>query len=214
MYDRYGNRTGVTATGNTAKVEKPMEPQASNPMAELALKNEVRVPADLSASKEGMLSDSASGIRLLNGTESAHATAANKSAAASTSAPLLPQSTPTFTDDPLTAGVAIKAVHVTELRTAINQLRAHAGLQAATWTDDPLTVGVTTVKAVHITEMRARLDEARTALGLTNSAYTDSILTAGSTIIKAVHIQELRDRVKSAWSVTPQVPRAGLLTLT
>ena len=100
-----------------------------------------------------------------------------------------------FTDDPLTAGVTIvKAVHVSELRAAVNAVRAAAGLSAATWTDSSLA-GIE-VKAVHISELRSNVDAARTVLGLSNSAYTDSTLTATVTVIKAVHASELRDRVK------------------
>ncbi len=63
-----------------------------------------------------------------------------------------------FTDDPLMAGsTLVKAVHVNELRTAIDTLRARFSLAAFAWTDSPLTVGAITVKAVHISEMRAAL---------------------------------------------------------
>ena len=99
-----------------------------------------------------------------------------------------------FTDDPLVAGTTIvKAQHITELRSAVNAMRAAAGLSAATWTDSSLT-GVQ-IKAVHISELRSNLDAARSALGLSTPSYTDA-LTPGSTIVKAVHITELRDRVK------------------
>ena len=100
-----------------------------------------------------------------------------------------------FTDDPLVAGTTlVKAVHITELRSAVNAVRAAAGLSPATWTDSSLT-GVE-IKAVHISELRSNLDAARSALGLSTGSYTDSTLTAGSTSIKAVHVTELRDRVK------------------
>ena len=100
-----------------------------------------------------------------------------------------------FTDDPLVAGTTIvKAVHITELRSAVNAVRAAAGLSAATWTDSSLT-GVL-VKAVHISELRSNLDAARSVLGLSTGSYTDSSLTPGSTVIKAVHVTELRNRVK------------------
>jgi chitodextrinase len=99
-----------------------------------------------------------------------------------------------FTDDPLVAGTTIvKAVHMTELRSAVNAVRAAAGLSAATWTDSSLT-GVQ-IKAVHISELRSNLDAALSGLGLSTGSYTDS-LTPGSTIVKAVHITELRARVK------------------
>jgi RHS repeat-associated protein len=99
-----------------------------------------------------------------------------------------------FTDNPLVPGVtAIKAIHLTELRDAVNQARAQAGLSAAIWTDAPLT-GVL-VKATHVVELRVRLDEARIALGLSAASYLDPALSAGYTI-KALHLQELRARVQ------------------
>lgn len=102
-----------------------------------------------------------------------------------------------FTDDPLVAGVTIvKAVHITQLRTAVNAVRTLAGLAAGSFTDPTIAVGVTAVRAAHVTELRANLDEARTDLGLAPQSYTDGTITAGSTAIKAVHIAELRNGVK------------------
>jgi RHS repeat-associated protein len=91
---------------------------------------------------------------------------------------------------------AIKAVHITELRTAVNQARARAGLAAANWAE-AVAAGAL-VKAAHIVELRARLDEARAALGLPAASYTDPSLSAGTTTVKAVHVQELRQRVTEA----------------
>ena len=68
-----------------------------------------------------------------------------------------PVAAATFTDDPLVAGeTPVKAVHITELRTAINAARAAVGLAAATWTDTTITAGTTAAKPVHITR-RLRL---------------------------------------------------------
>lgn len=99
-----------------------------------------------------------------------------------------------FTDDPLAAGVTVvKAQHLTELRTAVNAVRALAGLGGATWTDSALA-GIT-IKAAHTQELRSNLDQALSALGFTLSAYTDSTLSS-SIGVKKVHIEELRQRVK------------------
>ncbi len=100
----------------------------------------------------------------------------------------------TFTDNPLTVGTTpVKAVHMTELRQAVNAVRAAANLSAATWTDPTLSTSVP-IKAVHVTEMRSNLDAALTALGITTSAYTDPSLTGIA--IKKVHVDEVRQRVK------------------
>jgi RHS repeat-associated protein len=204
-YDQYGNRLSVTASGNTAKLEKPVEPKVQMPTPELAMKSGISRPDEVFSSHSRTISGSASGGRLPKPEA--------KTATTNSSAPSAPQSTPVFTDDPLTAGVTgIKAVHLTELRDAVNQLRARAGLQATVWTDSQLT-GIL-IKAVHIVELRTALNAARTALGLSNPAYTDPTLNAGSTTIKAAHIQELRDRFKSAWTVSMQVPRDGHASLT
>jgi uncharacterized repeat protein (TIGR01451 family) len=99
-----------------------------------------------------------------------------------------------FTDDPIIAGSTfIRAVHLTELRTAVNAVRAAAGLPPATFSDASLTAGM--ARAVHVTELRSGLDSARPVLALPPIAYTDPALTAG-TRIKAVHLRELRAGVK------------------
>jgi hypothetical protein len=98
-----------------------------------------------------------------------------------------------FTDDPLVTKVTvIKAVHLTELRTAVNAVRAAAGLAPATWTDpNPSRVSI---KAVHITELRNALTPALTVLGK-SASYSDPTLARG-TVVKAVDFQEIRNQVK------------------
>lgn len=99
----------------------------------------------------------------------------------------------TFTDTPLTIGsTLVKAQHVTELRQAVNAVRAAANLSATTWTDTTLTN--LTIKAVHVQELRTNLDQALNALVLPVNGYTDPSLSGVD--IKKVHIDELRQRVK------------------
>jgi hypothetical protein len=97
-----------------------------------------------------------------------------------------------FTDDALSPGVPVKAVHLAELRTAVNAVRAQAGQGGATFTD-AAAPGVV-VKAVHITEVRSSLDAATPALGLPTGGWTDASLAG--VLIKATHVQEIRNRVK------------------
>jgi hypothetical protein len=100
-----------------------------------------------------------------------------------------------FTDDPLVAGATpVKAVHVAELRQAVNFMRAAAGIGAFTFTDS--NVSGLTVQALHLQQLRTALSAARSSLGLAAIAYTDPTLVNGSTVIKAVHFQELRNAVK------------------
>ncbi|HEX5702842.1 MAG TPA: RHS repeat-associated core domain-containing protein [Pyrinomonadaceae bacterium] len=103
----------------------------------------------------------------------------------------------TFTDHPLVVGTSVvKAAHLNELRTAINQARVHAGLQPASWAES-ITAGVTTIKASHVTELRTQLDEARMELALSTGGYTDPALANGYDI-KAAHISELRTKANEA----------------
>jgi hypothetical protein len=97
-----------------------------------------------------------------------------------------------FTDPVLNNTVKVKAVHLTELRTAVNAMRAAAGLGAAVFTDAGVTLQSTKIKAVHVAELRTALDQARAALDLPAISYTDPGLTAGVTPVKAVHWMEVR----------------------
>ena len=101
----------------------------------------------------------------------------------------------TFTDNPLSPQVTpVKAVHITELRNAINTLRSQASLAAFTFTDPTLTAGTTPVKAVHITELRTALNAVYDALARPRPTYADPTLVAGATV-KAVHVSDLRNAV-------------------
>jgi hypothetical protein len=105
-----------------------------------------------------------------------------------------------FTDDPLVAQMTIiQAVHLTQLRTAINAVRTTAALAAFNWTDPPATdtpaPGVV-IKKDHIQKLRDSLNPALSALGLSAPGYTDPTLVAGSTPVKKIHVDELRQRVR------------------
>jgi len=104
----------------------------------------------------------------------------------------------TFTDSTLTAGVTpVKAVHMTDLRTAIDTLRGRHSLSAYTWTDGSLTPGSTPVKRAHLIDLRTALNPAYTAAGRAVPTYTDATITAGTTPIKASHLTELRTFVRN-----------------
>jgi hypothetical protein len=100
-----------------------------------------------------------------------------------------------FKDDPIIAGsTVIQAIHLVELRTAVNAVRAAAGLTSTAFTDSAPS-GVV-IKTIHISGLRSSLDAARAAIGLPMNVYTDAILTPGVTVTKTAHIQELRDGVE------------------
>jgi IPT/TIG domain/FG-GAP-like repeat len=115
---------------------------------------------------------------------------------ASTSADSKPDiaTTLVFQDATLAAGATtIKAVHITQLRTAVNAVRAAASLAAFNFMDTTLTG--THIKAVHVQELRNALNEARAAIGVGELTRLDSLLP-GYTIVRALHVEELRDGVK------------------
>ena len=93
-----------------------------------------------------------------------------------------------FADSPAVAGLTVKALHHTELRTAVDAVRTAAGLAAGSYTN--VVAAGSLIRAVDTSELRANLDAARSLLGVPGLAYTDSVL--GGATVKAVHIQELR----------------------
>jgi hypothetical protein len=102
-----------------------------------------------------------------------------------------------FSDEPVAVGsTLVKAAHVTQLRLAVNFLRARVGLGAASWTDPTLTVRSTLIKAQHVTELRTALNQVYAALQRTPPTYTDPTLTPRATLIKASHVSELRAAVR------------------
>jgi glucose/arabinose dehydrogenase len=103
-----------------------------------------------------------------------------------------------FADDPLVARLTVvKAVHVTDLRVAIDQERTRRALARFAWTDPVLTPGITPASAVHVLEMRAALNAAFQVAGRPPPSYSDPAIPRGSLPVRAVHIEELRAAVRS-----------------
>ena len=105
-----------------------------------------------------------------------------------------PATTILFADDPVSAGIPIKSQHLTQLRTAVNAMRAAAGLPAQTF-NDAAPLGVP-VRALHLVQLRVALDQARSTIGLLPLIYQDPALTPRVTAVRATHIQALRSGVK------------------
>lgn len=99
-----------------------------------------------------------------------------------------------FVDDPIEAGLPIRAVHLTELRGRIDELRVSAGLPRYSWVDRTLRPGVTPVRAVHWEQLRTALDQAYDADGRRRPGYTDEIEVGVP--IEADHVNELRRAVE------------------
>lgn len=108
-----------------------------------------------------------------------------------------------WTDPVLEPGITrMKAVHVTEIRSAINTMRRFYGMLNRNWSE-ALIAGQTNVRAVHIQELRDAVDEIRTFVNgfhpqnttnfIPRVMWTDASLTGVA--IKAQHINELRTAV-------------------
>lgn len=83
----------------------------------------------------------------------------------------------------------VRAMHIIELRAAVNALRALSGLPATTFTDPSLTN--MRIKRLHIVELRDSLAEAVGAVGRAAATYTDPVLNPASTV-RSAHVDELR----------------------
>lgn len=93
------------------------------------------------------------------------------------------------TDAAVAPGTSVKAIHLRELRTRINELRDDCGLGDTAWTDPDIVPGATPVRAVHFTQLRTAIEEAYRACNLTPPAWDEPIM-AGVTI-RAEHVSEL-----------------------
>ncbi|HEU4887489.1 MAG TPA: M12 family metallo-peptidase [Thermoanaerobaculia bacterium] len=101
-----------------------------------------------------------------------------------------------FTDDPLVGGTSgIQALHLTQLRTAVDAVRTLASLGAFSYTDPAITAQTTAVKADHVNDLRSALDDARSTLTLAAISYGETV-TASTTTAKTSHFTELRNGVK------------------
>lgn len=106
-----------------------------------------------------------------------------------------PATTIFFSDNPLVAqSTRIEALHLTELRTAVNAFRLSAGLSPLA-ADSSIAAG-SLVRAQHIATLRTALNQARSAASVVPLSFTDGTLTVGVTRIKAIHVQQLRGGVQ------------------
>jgi hypothetical protein len=94
-----------------------------------------------------------------------------------------------YTDPNLAAGTPIKAVHLAELRTAANLMRALTGSVIVPTYTDPSIAGSTTAKAVHFQEVETVMVNARTSLGLSTPS---PLGIASGAAIPASHVLALR----------------------
>jgi len=103
----------------------------------------------------------------------------------------------TFTDDTIIRqSTLVKAAHITELRQAVDAVRALANVGAANW-GGAITPNSTLVQASHVQNLRTNLDAARSTLGLAQCNYTDNSIPAlQASFINKDHIDQLRQCVR------------------
>lgn len=65
---------------------------------------------------------------------------------------------PVWTDNPATSSTHIRAIHVNELRAAVDRNRAKLSLAPWPWTDDPVTSS-THMRAAHFTELKSAIQD-------------------------------------------------------
>jgi hypothetical protein len=95
-----------------------------------------------------------------------------------------------YTDPMLTGGMQIKAVHLTELRTAANIMCALTGTcTIPTYTDPTIVPGSTIITAQHFQEVEAVLLNARLSLGL---SVPSPLGIVNGAVIPVAHILALR----------------------
>ena len=168
------------------KFVEPSDPRVELPTEQLARNNSVELP-----NNDKPVSDSPSTLR----------------------APSVPPQSgpPTFTDDPLNPPngpkTPIKSIHITELRTKIDALRAQRNMSGYPWVTAAQPGDL--IKADPILELRTALDQ---ALGPPPALGYSAGLAQGQPIL-AVHIQELRQRVKDNWNSSSSIPPDGLASV-
>jgi hypothetical protein len=100
-----------------------------------------------------------------------------------------------YTDDPLQAGVTVvKAAHLTQLRRAVEAVRALANVGQATWQTNPSPAPGGSILAAHSLELRTNLNPALAALGMTQMPSDPTLAVALP--VKAAHIQAVRDKIR------------------
>jgi len=103
-----------------------------------------------------------------------------------------------FTDATLSPGTTVVgASHVTELRSAIDTLRARKGLPPYDWRDPTLTPGAAGIKSIHVLDLRTAITQAFQTAGQSAPTFTDGTITPGLSVIKAVQDDELRSAVRT-----------------
>ena len=103
-----------------------------------------------------------------------------------------------FTDDPLLTGSVIKAIHLTQLRTAVTAVIIASGNNAYYTYANSIAPGAS-ITADQMNELRDNLVGARFFIGSLpnmNVTFSDDRIAKDVTKLRAAHIRELRRAVK------------------
>jgi hypothetical protein len=133
------------------------------------------------------------GLPLPAGTTRAYAVAVRR--ANGTTGPIGPPDLATgiyFTNQPVVPGMLIRETDITELRTAVNAVRAFAELSAFPFTDT--TLAGAGIRALHLTELRDALTQARNAVGMP-MAFSPQAPAIGGPVL-STHVEEIRAGVQ------------------
>ncbi len=123
-----------------------------------------------------------------------------------------------WTDPTVSSSVHIRAIHINELRSVVNQNRAAAGLAAYAWTDSPVSSAVH-IRAVHFTELRSAIQDLWNHQGigaLPNWSYGSPPAPGGARPISARDTTDLRAWVQryqvATGSTSDPLPQFGVDT--
>lgn len=107
-----------------------------------------------------------------------------------------------WSDNPATASTPIKALHINEVRRAVNFWRNYVGLPPSTWTDGPWVDSTTPMRAVHFTELKASIQDLWTEQEIGIPPYTLPAWSGGTpssgSPIHASDINDLRSWLTTA----------------
>lgn len=99
-----------------------------------------------------------------------------------------------WTDPTITSSTHVRATHINELRSVVNQNRSAAGLSSYAWTDNPVSTS-THIRAVHFTELRSAIQDLwnhQGMGGLPNWSYGSTPTGSGGRPISARDTTDLR----------------------
>jgi len=98
--------------------------------------------------------------------------------------------------------VSVRAIHINELKTAIDAERARRSAPVYSWTDFPVVANSTLIRETHITQLRNAVPvgyNCSTDYAGNPPWYTadDPAISANSTRVRFVHINDLRAYVNT-----------------